>query len=102
LLKIHGALDVFTFRDGKDLLKLRPLQPNVQGVFAALKRVNEGLSGIGTLPNEIIYFDETGTIQFLRRSLLAGAFKFDRRFGQVTEDPHRSDLARPCSEAPSS
>jgi hypothetical protein len=86
LLKIHGALDVFTFRDGKDLLKLRPLEPSVHGVLAALKRVNEELPGLDTVSkatNEIIYLDEAGTIQFLRRSLLAGAFKFDRRFGQV-------------------
>lgn len=33
--------------------------------------------------NEIIYTDQTGEMQFLRRSLLAGAFKFDPRHTQV-------------------
>ena len=33
LLKIHGALDIFTFRDGKDLLKILPLGDGVDGPF---------------------------------------------------------------------
>ena len=33
--------------------------------------------------NEITYADEQGVMQFLRRSLLAGAYKFDNRHSQV-------------------
>ncbi len=43
LLKIHGALDVFTFKDGKDLLKLRPTGPGVHGVIDALRVAHEEL-----------------------------------------------------------
>ena len=90
LLKIHGALDVFTFRDGKDLLKILPLEDNVDGVLAALRAANEELlyqdptTGRPVkATNEIAYADETGEMQFLRRSLLAGAYKFDSRRSQV-------------------
>jgi hypothetical protein len=91
LLKIHGALDVFAFRDGKDLLKLLPLGDGVDGVLAALRSANEELvykhamapgQAVKTT-NEITYADETGEMQFLRRSLLAGAYKFDKRRSQV-------------------
>jgi len=33
--------------------------------------------------NEIAYADDQGVMQFLRRSLLAGAYKFDERHSQV-------------------
>jgi hypothetical protein len=76
LLKIHGAL--IHFRDGKDLLKLVPLT-GVAGIIGALKAANEELIHIHDghrvkATNEITYTDETGEMQFLRRSLLAGAF----------------------------
>ena len=91
LLKIHGSLDVFTFRDGKDLLRILPIEHSVSGVIEALRAANEELVYIhpaapdrpakGT--NEIVYADDEGEMQFLRRTLLAGAFKFDRRRSQV-------------------
>ena len=87
LLKIHGALDVFTFRDGKDLLKILPLGKGVDALVQALRSTNEELLYRPQLPvgatNEIIYADKMGEMQFLRRSLLAGAFKFDSRSTQV-------------------
>jgi hypothetical protein len=91
LLKIHGALDTFTFRDGKDLLKLDPLGPGVGGILKALKAANEDLFYLqngqrAKTTNEITYTDEDGVMQFLRRSLLAGAFKFDKRFSQVVPE----------------
>ena len=94
LLKIHGALDIFTFRDGKDLMKLLPLEPTVAGVIGALRAANEEL--LCVLPqqphpvkstNEITYADDAGEMQFLRRSLLAGAYKFDTRHSQVLPPP---------------
>jgi hypothetical protein len=91
LLKIHGALDVFTFRDGKDLLRLLPTESSVVGVLDTLRSANEELIYVHPaapgrpqkITNEIAYADEQGEMQFLRRSLLAGAFKFDRRSSQV-------------------
>ncbi|KJC36798.1 hypothetical protein UB31_35690 [Bradyrhizobium sp. LTSP849] len=90
LLKIHGALDIFTFNDGKDLLKLLPNAPGQQGVIDVLRAVNEGLfyeipdhPGAAKAANEICYPDEQGVMQFLRRTLLAGAYKFDARSQQV-------------------
>ncbi len=91
LLKIHGALDGFTFNDGQDLLKLVPTAPGQDGVIDVLRAANEDLfyphpgapGGKVKAVNEIAYADEQGEMQFLRRTLLAGAFKFDERVMQV-------------------
>ena len=87
LLKIHGALDVFTFRDGNDILRILPLGDSADGPLRALRATNEDLQYRPELrvraTNEIVYADEAGETQFLRRSLLAGAFKFDPRHTQV-------------------
>ena len=91
LLKVHGSLDVFTFRDGRDVLKLLPDDEGVQGVISSLRFANQELryvepgwpGGVITAPNEIIYADQSGEMQFLRRSLLVGAYKFDPRHSQV-------------------
>lgn len=69
-----------------------PREPSVAGVIDALRAANEDLRNIGdgTMPykttNEITYADEMGQVQYLRRSLLAGAYKFDKRVSQVL--PH--------------
>lgn len=91
LLKIHGSLDVFAFRNGKDLVRLLPLDATVDGVFASLKAANEELlypeprapGGKTSVTNEIAYADDQNEMQFLRRSLLAGAYKFDPHRDQV-------------------
>ena len=91
LLKVHGALDVFTFNDGKDLVRLLPEVPTEEGIIDMLRGANEGLfyaipgfmGGKVKALNEIAYADDRGEMQFLRRSLLAGAFKFDARRDQV-------------------
>ena len=78
---------MFAFRDGKDLLIILPLGDTVDGPLQALRATNEELRYWPPLPvgatNEIIYADHAGEMQFLRRSLLAGAFKFDSRHPQV-------------------
>jgi hypothetical protein len=43
LLKIHGALDVFTFNNGEDLLRLLPTGSGYEGVIDALRAANEDL-----------------------------------------------------------
>ena len=103
LLKIHGSLDVFTFRDGRDVLKLLPDGDGIEGVLSSLRIANNELryaepgwpDGL-TTRNEIMFADDSGEMQFLRRSLLAGAYKFDPRHSQVIPnellDYFRSDL----------
>ena len=87
LLKIHGSLDTFTFRDGKDLLRILPVENSVDGVLDSLRITNKELHCLPQYPamamNEIAYADEMGEMQFLRRSLLAGSYKFDPRNTQV-------------------
>jgi hypothetical protein len=63
----------------------------VKSILEALRAVNEdarypaadALNGRVNVLNEIAYADETGEMQFLRRTLLAGAYKFDRRHSQT-------------------
>lgn len=91
LLKIHGSLDTFAFNDGKDLLRLLPQVPGPAGVFDALRAVNSDYFNVmeGETDrrvkaiNEIIYLDDAGEMQFLRRSPLAGAYKFRNRASQT-------------------
>lgn len=91
ILKIHGGLDIFTYKDGKDLVRLLPLDSSVAGIIGSLKAANEELIYVHpehpnkplSVTNEIIYADDDGEAQFLRRTLLAGAFKFDTRRSQV-------------------
>lgn len=91
LLKIHGALDVFTFNDGKDLLRFLPNEQTLEAITSTLRAVNEELVYVAPLMlggkvhavNEIAYADDDGEMQFLRRTLLAGAHKFDGSGRQV-------------------
>ncbi|GAA0781182.1 hypothetical protein GCM10009108_22240 [Castellaniella ginsengisoli] len=94
LLKIHGALDVFAYEDGKNLLKITPNENTVDSLLESLRSVNEEVfypfpgspNGRANTINEIAYADKSGEMQFLRRTLLAGAYKFDARQSQVL--PH--------------
>jgi hypothetical protein len=91
LLKIHGALDVFAFNDGHQILKLVASGPEFGDIVEVLRAANEDLiylyNGIPSekikATNEIAFADDTGEMQFLRRSLLAGAYKFHERKDQV-------------------
>ena len=90
LLKIHGALDIFAYCDGKDFAKLLPDEQTVRGIIDILRIAENELLYIDPqrpypvkATNEITYADETGMMQFLQRSLMVGAHKFDNRHGQV-------------------
>ena len=91
LLKIHGSLDEFAFNDGQDLLKLAPGEASVSGTLMTLDALNREVRYIdlrwpgGTVrgANEIVYADAEGEMQFLRRTLLGGMFKFQGRHDQT-------------------
>jgi hypothetical protein len=88
LLKLHGALDVFAFRDGLDLCRLCPVGQELNDRLDALRIINEEIGYLHggkkvRVINEIAYTDEVGEMQFLRRTLLAGAQKFNKRFSQT-------------------
>ena len=91
LLKIHGSLDEFAFNDGQDLLKLAPAEDSISATLSALDLVNREVryidprwpGGVVRGSNEIIYEDAEGEMQFLRRSLLGGMFKFQGQQGQT-------------------
>lgn len=87
LLKIHGALDIFGYQDELHYLKLQPLGNGISGWLSALKSANEEMNCLYQgkpvkVTNEVAYTDNTGQMQFLRRTLLAGAYKFDNRITQ--------------------
>ncbi len=101
LLKIHGSLDMFTFRDGRDVLKLLPYGEGLRGVLSSLRLANRDLRYVAPgwpdkvrVSNEIAYADESGEMQFLRRSLLAGAYKFDPHHSQVIPNEFLSHFRR--------
>lgn len=83
LLKLHGALDIFTFGDGRDLIRLLPKEDTFDAIIDALQIANEGLLDAGLLPsvvpetlavtNRIPYIDARNQLQVLGRTLLASA-----------------------------
>lgn len=90
LLKIHGALDVFAYRDGRDFAKLLPAEASVRSIIDMLRVAEEELLYVDPrrpypvkTTNEITYADEAGVMQFLGRTLVAGTHKFDNRHNQV-------------------
>jgi hypothetical protein len=90
LLKMHGALDVFAYNNGKDVLRVVSEPKNAVDVLGSLMQTFEGLNYIhrptgrlAKLTNEIAYEDECGEMRLLRKSLLAGAFKFDPNVDQT-------------------
>lgn len=92
LFKLHGALNTFAVNDKKDLCRLVPTADGISGFLEALWIANEELghwiNGSQVNVNGfIVYTDATGEMQFLRRTLLAGAQKFTQRYDQTL--PHR-------------
>lgn len=83
LLKLHGALDVFTIGDGRDLVRLVPKEATFDAIIDALQIANEGLLDAGLLPsvvpeplavtNRIPYIDARNQPRVLGRTLLASA-----------------------------
>ena len=87
LIKLHGAVDLFTVRDGVDVIKLIPVGDAADAPLKSLAIANQVLpfqppNGVHTT-NEIMYLDQAKQIQFLRRTILSGAFKYSPRKDQV-------------------
>ena len=90
LLKVHGGLDLFTTRDGMDLVRILPPVATSMGPILALELANTGLAYIDRASgvraragDEIAFEDDGGEMQFLRPSLVTGAFKFESHSEQV-------------------
>ena len=81
LLKLHGALDVFTYGNGKDLIRIKPDEYTFDAIIDALQIVNEGLLDPNlvssmvpdplAIMNKIPYLDADDRPQLLGRTLLA-------------------------------
>jgi hypothetical protein len=91
LLKLHGALDVFAFGDGNDLLKLKPETQTFDAIIDALQIANEGLLDAGLSPeplsvtNQIPFIDQDGQRRVLRRTLLASATRLADPYPQLMQ-----------------
>lgn len=86
ILKLHGALDVFAVEDKAKYLKSD--SASFGECIAAIRGIERksldycqrtGSRGV----NELFVEDDTGELQFFRRSLLSGGHKFTGRFEQV-------------------
>jgi hypothetical protein len=83
LLKLHGALDVFTLGDSRDLIRLVPAEETFDAIIDALQIANEGLLDQSlaaklipdtlAVTNRIPYLDAQNQPQLLGRTLLASA-----------------------------
>jgi hypothetical protein len=95
LLKVHGALDVFTYGDGRDLVRLKPEEQTFDAIIDALQMANEGLldpnlvSSLVPDPlavaNQIPYIDNDGQPQVLGRTLLASASRLTDPYPQLPQ-----------------
>jgi hypothetical protein len=89
LIKLHGSLDVFAVEDKNLFLKCvpsvsHPLGGHVREVLRVEAHSIEICKKIQTrATGELIVTDSDGKMQFLRRSLLSGAHKFQGTFDQI-------------------
>lgn len=88
LIKLHGALDIFGHSDNLDYLKVKSIDNNPTSYADQLQLINQINQDIAVrdgivCTNEIVYEDEEGEINFLRKSLLSGAHKFSKKISQV-------------------
>lgn len=85
LLKLHGALDFFGKDDELNYVKLSldncTLSEYLRDINFLLMHMDQLKDVRAT--NHISYYDENNELQFLRKSLLSGAYKFDKRNSQI-------------------
>jgi hypothetical protein len=95
LLKLHGALDVFTVGQGRDLIRLLPAEETFDAIIDALQIANEGLLDPNlvsslvpdalALMNQIAYIDANDQPQVLGRTLLASAARLTDPYPQLMQ-----------------
>ncbi|HEY5281518.1 MAG TPA: hypothetical protein VIM14_01900 [Polyangia bacterium] len=95
LLKLHGALDVFTLGDGRDLIRLKPNDQTFDAIIDALQIANEGLLDAKltsqlvpdplAVTNKIPYLDGNDQPQVLGRTLLASATRLTDPYPQLMQ-----------------
>jgi hypothetical protein len=95
LLKLHGALDVFTLGTSRDLIRLLPREETFDGIIDALQIANEGLLDANlvsslvpdalAVANQIPYLDANGQPQVLGRTLLASAARLTDPYPQLMQ-----------------
>jgi hypothetical protein len=87
LLKLHGSFDIFAIDDKKSYLK--SVSDGRFGSFvSAIRNIeSESLAVCQKMQtrgvNELFVNDSSGELQFLRRSLLSGGYKFKDTFEQI-------------------
>ena len=88
-IKLHGSLDIFAVEDKNLYLKCAPLKGEgvgayLQEIMRAEKHSQEVCAQMQSRTvGELNVLDVNGKLQFLRRSLLSGAHKFQRGFDQI-------------------
>jgi hypothetical protein len=95
LLKLHGALDVFTLGEGRDLIRLLPAEETFDAIIDALQIANEGLLDSNLVSslvpdalavmNQIPYLDANDQPQVLGRTLLASAARLTDPYPQLMQ-----------------
>ncbi len=88
LIKLHGSLDIFAAEDKKIFLKATGNGKDIGSNFYEIRKIEEHNSNICThdgirTTNELCVYDDNNELQFLRRSLLSGAHKFQNSFEQI-------------------
>ncbi len=93
LIKLHGALDIFGYKDELNYLKILSRDNRPESYVHQMwliDRINQnvatkhmGRTIRGYAINEHSYFDEAGKMQYLRNSILSGAHKFSNKISQI-------------------
>ena len=88
LFKLHGSLDIFAAEDKSLFLKSSGNGDGVGSHFREIKKIEDHnleicKHGGVRATNELCIYDNNNELQFLRRSLLSGAHKFQERFEQI-------------------
>lgn len=88
LIKLHGSLDIFAAEDKNLFLKTSGSGESIGSHLQEIIKVENTNLDICTrdklrTTNELCVYDKNNELQFLRRSLLSGAHKFQDRFEQI-------------------
>ncbi|ENN6197122.1 hypothetical protein AB9W56_003528 [Vibrio vulnificus] len=88
LVKLHGSLDIFAIEDMDYFIKARALGQYVGGHIDSIVSIEKTNALIChrdhyRVTNELTVEDDAGEIQFLRRSLLSGGYKFKDEVSQI-------------------